>query len=57
VIAEWYALLVVVVVVTVLLSSNHDTIVEFMRPVGNKIRSWPGGWVSSIMLERPMNPY
>ena len=36
----------VVVVITVLLSSNHDTIVEFMRPAGAKIRSWPGGWVS-----------
>jgi hypothetical protein len=49
-VAEWYALLVVVVVVTVLLSSNHDTIVEFMRPVGTKIRGWPGGWVRFVVL-------
>lgn len=43
---EWYILLVIVIVVTVLLSSNHSRIANFLKPVGEKIRSWPGGWAS-----------
>ncbi|BEI86002.1 hypothetical protein CcaverHIS002_0602890 [Cutaneotrichosporon cavernicola] len=45
---KWYILLAVVIAVSVLVSTKHTTIVEFCRPVTERIRSWPGGWLIPI---------
>ncbi|GMK58367.1 hypothetical protein CspeluHIS016_0503990 [Cutaneotrichosporon spelunceum] len=47
---KWYILLAVVIAVSVLVSTKHTTIVEFCRPVTERIRSWPGGWLIPIAL-------
>lgn len=49
-IAEWYALAIVIITISILLSTKHEDIVEFCRPVTARIRSWPGGWLIPLVL-------
>lgn len=47
---EWYAIVAVAIVLTVLLSLKHDEVVHFCRPIIDKIRKWPAGFMIPILL-------
>ncbi|RXK39777.1 hypothetical protein M231_02970 [Tremella mesenterica] len=47
---KWYALAVIIISLTVLLSAKHESIVDFLKPVTQKIRSWPMGWLVPLAL-------
>ncbi|WVQ82691.1 hypothetical protein IAT38_004823 [Cryptococcus sp. DSM 104549] len=47
---KWYAILIIAIVLTALITAKHETVVEFCRPVTQKIRSWPAGWMVPIAL-------
>lgn len=47
---EWYAIIAAAIVLTVLLSVKHDEVVHFCRPIIDKIRKWPAGFMIPILL-------
>ncbi|WWD17782.1 hypothetical protein CI109_102224 [Kwoniella shandongensis] len=47
---KWYAILIIAITLTALITSKHETVVEFCRPVTEKIRSWPGGFMIPVGL-------
>lgn len=48
--AEWYAILIIAGTLTALITAKHDAVVDFCRPITEKIRSWPAGWLVPIAI-------
>lgn len=48
--AEWYAILIIAGTLTVLITVKHHAVVDFCRPITEKIRSWPAGWLIPIAV-------
>ncbi|TYJ56361.1 hypothetical protein B9479_002909 [Cryptococcus floricola] len=45
---KWYAIVLIIAVLTALITAKHDTIVDFMRPLCDRIKNWPGGFLIPI---------
>ncbi|WVQ70908.1 hypothetical protein IAR50_000433 [Cryptococcus sp. DSM 104548] len=45
---KWYAIVLIIAVLTALITAKHDSIVDFMRPLCNRIKNWPGGFLIPI---------
>lgn len=47
---KWYAILIIAGTLTALITAKHDAVVDFCRPITEKIRSWPAGWLVPIAI-------
>ncbi|XAO23099.1 hypothetical protein I312_101877 [Cryptococcus bacillisporus CA1280] len=47
---KWYAILIIAGTLTVLITVKHHAVVDFCRPITEKIRSWPAGWLIPIAV-------